>query len=127
MDLRPDTHEVRITRLLDAPPGRVFELWRPGRSTWCAGGGVSAAPPERAGAAAALSETSTELGGALGIAVLGSIATAIYCKAMAGVPVPVEVAETARATLGGAVVVAAGLSDEKAGPIADAARDTASG
>lgn len=36
------------------------------------------APPDRAGAAAALSETAQELGGALGIAVLGSTATAVY-------------------------------------------------
>jgi DHA2 family multidrug resistance protein-like MFS transporter len=34
---------------------------------------VGSAPPERAGAAAAISETSSELGGALGIAILGSI------------------------------------------------------
>ncbi|MFJ6656865.1 hypothetical protein ACIQNG_10935 [Streptomyces sp. NPDC091377] len=34
-----------------------------------------AAPPERAGSASALSETGAELGGALGIAVLGSVAT----------------------------------------------------
>jgi DHA2 family multidrug resistance protein-like MFS transporter len=52
---------------------------------------ISAAPAERAGAAAAISETGSELGGALGIAVLGSIATAIYrghlsLAALAGVP-----------------------------------------
>jgi DHA2 family multidrug resistance protein-like MFS transporter len=39
---------------------------------------VGVAPPERAGAASAVSETSSELGGALGIAILGSIATAVY-------------------------------------------------
>ena len=39
---------------------------------------VGAAPPERAGSASALSETSTELGGALGIALLGSIGAAAY-------------------------------------------------
>jgi DHA2 family multidrug resistance protein-like MFS transporter len=39
---------------------------------------VTAVPADRAGAAAALSETGSELGGALGIAVLGSVASAIY-------------------------------------------------
>src|SRR5207247_3199309 len=38
---------------------------------------IGAAPPERAGGASGLSETGTELGGALGIALLGSIATAV--------------------------------------------------
>ncbi len=39
---------------------------------------VGSAPPERAGAASAISETIAELGGALGIAILGSIGTSIY-------------------------------------------------
>ncbi len=39
---------------------------------------VTVAPAERAGAASAISETSSELGAALGIAILGSIATAVY-------------------------------------------------
>ncbi|WP_116245263.1 MFS transporter [Nocardiopsis sp. FIRDI 009] len=39
---------------------------------------VASAPEERAGSAAALSETSGELGVALGIAVMGSLATAVY-------------------------------------------------
>ena len=34
---------------------------------------ITAAPPERAGAASAISETSSELSGALGIALLGSV------------------------------------------------------
>jgi len=44
---------------------------------------VGNAPPERAGAAAGISETSSELGGALGLALLGTIGTAVY---RAGVP-----------------------------------------
>lgn len=71
---------------------------------------LGAAPPERAGAAAAISETSSEFGGALGIAVLGSIVTALYGGAMASaVPeaVPAAAAEIARGTVGGAVSVAA--------------------
>src|SRR5262245_50550632 len=39
---------------------------------------VGAAPPERAGEVSGLSETGAELGGALGIALLGSIVTAVY-------------------------------------------------
>jgi len=39
---------------------------------------LSSVPEERAGAASALNETSSELGGALGIAVLGAFATAVY-------------------------------------------------
>jgi DHA2 family multidrug resistance protein-like MFS transporter len=39
---------------------------------------VSSAPAGRAGSAASMSETSIELGGALGIAVLGSIGVAVY-------------------------------------------------
>ncbi|MFL5445539.1 MAG: MFS transporter [Myxococcales bacterium] len=67
---------------------------------------LGAASPERAGAAAAISETCSELGGALGIAILGSIGTAIYRRAMAGAAdgaVPHEAAVAARDTLGGAV------------------------
>ena len=39
---------------------------------------VGSAPPERAGAAAGISETSSELGGALGLALLGTVGTAVY-------------------------------------------------
>jgi DHA2 family multidrug resistance protein-like MFS transporter len=39
---------------------------------------VSAAPAERAGAASAITETGAELGGALGVAILGSIGAAVY-------------------------------------------------
>jgi MFS transporter, DHA2 family, multidrug resistance protein len=44
---------------------------------------VGSVPPERAGVASGLSETGTELGGALGIALLGSIATAVYRSQLA--------------------------------------------
>ena len=69
---------------------------------------IGAAPPERAGAASAISETCSEFGGALGIAILGSIGTAIYRRAMARSVegIPREAAEAARDTLGGAVAAA---------------------
>jgi DHA2 family multidrug resistance protein-like MFS transporter len=70
---------------------------------------LSTVQPERAGSAGALSETSSELGGALGIAVLGSIGTAIYRHRMQlGMPSLVNNsdAEIATDTLGGALSVA---------------------
>ena len=70
---------------------------------------VGAAPPERAGAASGVSETGAELGGALGLALLGSIGVSIYRHALdpsllAGLPP--DAATAARDTLGGAVGVA---------------------
>ncbi len=76
---------------------------------------VGSAPPERAGAASGISETAAELGGALGIAILGSVGVAIYRAEMAaGLPasVPAGAAAAARDTLGGAVAVAADLPSE---------------
>jgi DHA2 family multidrug resistance protein-like MFS transporter len=67
---------------------------------------IGSAPPERAGAASAISETSAELGGALGIALFGSIGVALYRAGMAdALPagLPPDAAEAARATLGGAL------------------------
>ncbi len=70
---------------------------------------VGSAPPERAGAASAISETASEFGGALGIAILGSIGTAVYRSEMAeALPagIPSATVEAARQTLGGAVAAA---------------------
>jgi MFS transporter, DHA2 family, multidrug resistance protein len=75
---------------------------------------LGAAPPERTGSASGVSETGNELGGALGIALLGSLGTAIYRGDMeSAVPSDVApaVADAARDTLGGATTVAAQLPD----------------
>jgi DHA2 family multidrug resistance protein-like MFS transporter len=87
---------------------------------------VGAAPPERAGAASALSETGSELGGALGIAVLGSVGTAVYRRAMVhGVPSALShtAGEAARGTLGGAIAVAQQLPAALATELVGAARE----
>jgi DHA2 family multidrug resistance protein-like MFS transporter len=87
---------------------------------------VGSAPPERAGAASSISETGAELGGALGIAVLGSIGTAVYRGMMADmVPrgVPVEAAEAARGTLGGALAMAEQLPQALGADLVSAARE----
>jgi DHA2 family multidrug resistance protein-like MFS transporter len=86
---------------------------------------MSIAPPHRAGAAAAISETGAELGGALGIAVLGSVATAVYRTGMAAIALPGVDAVAfapARATLGGAVALAAQLSGAQADQLLVGAR-----
>ncbi|TGN09704.1 MFS transporter [Leptospira ilyithenensis] len=70
---------------------------------------VSAAPAERAGAAASISETGAELGGVLGIAVLGSIGTAVYRSKMTeSIPAGLtqEVAFAAQNSIGTAVAIA---------------------
>jgi DHA2 family multidrug resistance protein-like MFS transporter len=86
---------------------------------------ISSAPPERAGAASGISETCAELGGALGIAIFGSIGIAVYRAAMPdAIPagVPFEVAEAARDTLGGAITLAGQLPDQLGTQLIDAAR-----
>jgi MFS transporter, DHA2 family, multidrug resistance protein len=70
---------------------------------------LGAAPAERAGAAAGVSETAVELGGALGIAVLGTLATATYRAAMAGSPVAASVPAAATGTAAGAAAASAEL------------------
>jgi MFS transporter, DHA2 family, multidrug resistance protein len=87
---------------------------------------IGSVPPERAGAAAGISETAAEFGGALGIAVFGSLGVAIYRGAMvAAVPagVPPEAADAARDTLGGAIQVAGRLPGELGPALVDAARE----
>jgi len=78
---------------------------------------VAAAPARRAGAASGISETSSELGGALGIAVLGSIGTAIYRGHLSATPlagVSWEIRRAAMDTLGGAVGAATHLPTDAA-------------
>ena len=87
---------------------------------------IGTVAPERAGAAAGISETSSEFGGALGIAVLGSVVTALYRGAMeAGIPdgVPAGSATAARDTLGGAVAEAIALGGPAGEALLVAARD----
>jgi DHA2 family multidrug resistance protein-like MFS transporter len=86
---------------------------------------VGSAPPERAGAASGISETAAERGGALGIAVLGSVGLAIYRDRLGQLPaaVPADVAAAARDTLGAAVAVADRLPGTLGMTVVDLARD----
>jgi MFS transporter, DHA2 family, multidrug resistance protein len=87
---------------------------------------VGSAPPERAGAASGISETGAELGGALGIAILGSIGVANYRSELADrlpAAIPAEAAAAARDTLGRAVAVAGQLPDQLGAALLAAARE----
>lgn len=78
---------------------------------------LGAAPAARAGAASAVAETGQELGGAIGVAVLGSIGAAVY-RHDVGAHVP----RAAHETLGGAVEVARGLPGRSGDALLEGAR-----
>jgi MFS transporter, DHA2 family, multidrug resistance protein len=87
---------------------------------------LGSVPPEKSGAAAAISETGYEIGAVLGTAVLGSILTASYqhnLRLPAGLAeaAPAQAIMHASETLAGAMELAAGLP----GPLADAVRQAA--
>ena len=87
---------------------------------------IGSAPPERAGAASGISETSSELGGALGLAILGTVGTAVYRGHTADAfpaEVPADSASTASETLGGAVEVADRLPQLLAADVLEPARE----
>jgi MFS transporter, DHA2 family, multidrug resistance protein len=71
---------------------------------------VGSAPPERAGSASAISETSAEFGGALGVALIGSLGTFIYRAMMASADftgLTPQATDTVRSSLGAALELAA--------------------
>ncbi|MGW7099077.1 MFS transporter [Streptomyces sp. NPDC054883] len=78
---------------------------------------LGSAPAEKAGSAASLLETGQEFGGALGMALLGSLGTAVYRGDLAGADPAV------RETLGGAVAVAQRLGGEAGGQVLTLARE----
>ncbi|MDT0405490.1 MULTISPECIES: MFS transporter [Streptomyces] len=83
---------------------------------------LSEAPAASAGGAAAIGETSYQLGAGIGIALLGSVMNAAYAPGLAEVPgVPGEASSAASHSLGEAYEVADGLG----GPVGSALREAA--
>ncbi|MFF0163406.1 MFS transporter [Streptomyces sp. NPDC005263] len=83
---------------------------------------LSEAPPEQAGGAAAIGETSYQLGAGIGIALLGSVMNAAYTPGVSSVPgVPASASAAAGHSLGEAYEVAGRLG----GPAGMALRRTA--
>ncbi|MFI9081371.1 MFS transporter [Streptomyces sioyaensis] len=86
---------------------------------------IGLAPPERAGSASAVLESGTELGGALGMALLGSIGSAVYRSGIGdALPpgLPPAASDAARETLAGALAVAAELPGRAGESLLTAAR-----
>lgn len=87
---------------------------------------MQSAPPERAGMAASIEEVSYELGGALGVTLLGSLLSAVYARAL-DAPPAVPVPPAARDSLDAALEAArhlAGGAGEALAATARAAFDT---
>ncbi len=85
---------------------------------------VGAVRPEQAGRAAAVMETTSEFGGALGIAVLGSIGAAVYGARISSLlPPGLRGAGRARESLPGALDYAAGLPASRATSVVRSAQD----
>ncbi|GAB2787438.1 MFS transporter [Streptomyces chlorus] len=84
---------------------------------------LSEAPPQQAGGAAAIGETSYQLGAGIGIALLGSVMNAAYAPGLKEVPgVPASESSAARHSLGEAYEVAAQLGGPAGAALRDAAR-----
>ena len=81
-------------------------------------------PPSKAGVGSAVNDTVREVGGALGVAILGSLVAGRYSGAMSGATatLPAGAREAARDSLGGAVTVAQQLGGGTGRVLADAGR-----
>ncbi|MFJ8194970.1 MFS transporter [Streptomyces sp. NPDC096094] len=87
---------------------------------------VGSAPPERAGAASAISSTGTDLGSSMGIAVIGSIGFVVYRANLSdNLPegLPDDVAAMAKDTLAAAVAAARTLPETEGARLLSVARD----
>ncbi len=87
---------------------------------------MAAVPVEDAGVGSAVNDVSRELGGALGVAVIGSIVNGLYSSgvagSLAGSATPQQV-DAAREGIGGAVLASNGLAGPSVGPFLDAANN----
>ncbi|GAA2262409.1 MFS transporter [Streptomyces ruber] len=85
---------------------------------------LSEAPPDRAGGAAAIGETSYQLGAGIGIALLGSVMNAAYAPGLSSVPgVPGPATAAAGHSLGEAYEVAGRLGGTSGEALRRAAQD----
>ncbi len=84
-------------------------------------------PPNKAGIGSAVNDTTREVGGTLGVAIVGSVFASLYgprlADALAGLPIPAEALDAAKESVAAAFVVASQAPPEGRGLIESAARD----
>jgi DHA2 family multidrug resistance protein-like MFS transporter len=86
---------------------------------------LSEAPQAQSGGAAAVGETSYQLGAGIGIALLGSVMNAVYTPGLSSVPgVPASASRAAGRSLGEAYAVAGRLGGARGEALRHAARDS---
>jgi hypothetical protein len=85
-------------------------------------------PKEKAGIGSAINDATRELGGTLGVAVIGSVFASLYAARLA-LPrgLPPQAAHAARESVGGAFIAAQRVADAGLGSAATQLRDAASG
>ncbi len=83
-------------------------------------------PPAQAGVGSAVNDTTREIGGALGVAVLGSVLSSVFGSRMthllAGAPLPEEARAAAKHSVTGAVAVADKIGGPQGKALADGAK-----
>jgi hypothetical protein len=85
---------------------------------------MSSVPLSRAGVGSAMNDTTRELGGALGVAVLGSVVTSQYATGISGsvAGLPAQARAVADSGLSGALQVGAQVGGEQGAALVDAAK-----
>jgi hypothetical protein len=83
-------------------------------------------PKEKAGIGSAINDATRELGGTLGVAVIGSVFASLYTARLAlPAGLPTEAADAAHDSVGGAFIAAQRVADAGLGPMADQLHDAA--
>jgi EmrB/QacA subfamily drug resistance transporter len=84
---------------------------------------MGAVPKDKAGVASAMNDVTRQVGGALGVAVIGSLVTSLYASRVedATAPLPQVAADAASGSVGGAVTVAQQLPGDSGAALAHTA------
>jgi hypothetical protein len=87
---------------------------------------MGSVPPAKAGVGSAVNDATRQLGGALGVAMLGSVFSSVYAgtlrSALADQPIPAATVDAAAQQIGAALGVAPRIGGQQGAELADVAR-----